>query len=138
MPARPRAHIVRPEQSNASGPAAPEAYGAPTFDSAAVTALAVGGAGATANRPAVASLGVAIAEPGHAAASTNAAIMAALVAFIVFLAVAVSCAYEVSWRARADALRHGGGDSPQGRYDRPGGSPAPAATEAAGLGFSPT
>ena len=79
------------------------------------TASALGGAGATANSPAVASLGVAIAEPGHAAASTNAAIMAALVAFIVFLAVAVSCAYEVSWRARADALRHGGGDSPQGR-----------------------
>src|SRR6266513_2709104 len=115
MPARARAHMVRPEQSNASGPAAPDAYEAPILDSAAVTALAVGGACGTANRPAVASLGVAVAEPGHAAASTNAAITAVLVAFIAFLAVAVSYAYEVSWRARADALRHGGGDSPRGR-----------------------
>ena len=93
--------------------------------------------GELAGAAAVASLGVAIAEPGHAAASTNAAIRAALVAFIAFLAVAVSCAYEVSWRARADALRHGRGDSPLGRTDRPGGSPVPAAMEAAELGFSP-
>jgi hypothetical protein len=37
-----------------------------------------------------------MAEPGHAAAITNAASTAALVVFIAFLALAVSCAYEVS------------------------------------------
>jgi hypothetical protein len=96
MSARASAHIVSPEQSNASGPAAPEAYAAPTFDSAAVTAFAVGGACGTANSPAVASVGVATAEAGHATATANATSTAALVAFIAFLALAVACAYEVS------------------------------------------
>src|SRR6478752_1019212 len=39
-PACAQAHIVKPEQSNASGPAAPKTYGAPMTDSAAATAVA--------------------------------------------------------------------------------------------------
>src|SRR4051794_41501586 len=39
-PACSHAHMVRPEQSNASGPAAPKTYGAPMTDSAAAAAVA--------------------------------------------------------------------------------------------------
>src|SRR5436305_15170163 len=38
-PACAHAHIVRPEQSNEDGPAAPKTYGAPITDSAAATAV---------------------------------------------------------------------------------------------------
>src|SRR5215217_2930536 len=86
MSARASAHIVRPEQSKAPGPAAPEAYEEPTFESAAVTAASVAGARGTAMRPALASVGVAAAEPGHAAASTSAAAAAVVFAFIAVLA----------------------------------------------------
>src|SRR6478672_12097566 len=39
-PACAQAHIVKPEQSNASGPISPKTYGAPITDSAAATAVA--------------------------------------------------------------------------------------------------
>src|SRR5947199_9061662 len=39
IPACAHAHDVRPEQSNASGPAAPKTYGAPSAEYAAATAI---------------------------------------------------------------------------------------------------
>ena len=90
MSARRSAHMTRPEQSNASGPAPPIAYGAPTFDSAAVTAASVAGARSTATMPPLASIGAAAAVPGIAAQSAIAASAAFILNLIAFLGVLLS------------------------------------------------